>query len=145
MKKELKESLKESMKAKDKVRTETIRALLSEIQYEEIQKGVEDLDSEGCLAIAQRELKKRKEEGEFAQKADRTELLEKIALEMAVLESFLPKQLSSEAIEREFQKMKTENSGLQMGLAMKQLKERFPGQFDGKSASEIAKKVFVNP
>ena len=74
MKTNLKDQMKDAMKAKDKVRLDTIRAILSEIQYEEMQKGIDDLDSEGCLAVCQREMKKRKEELDFALQAGRPEL-----------------------------------------------------------------------
>lgn len=142
MKQQLKDSLKEAMKAKDKVRLETIRGVLSEIQYDEMQKGIEEIDSDGALAVIQRELKKRREEVDFAQKATRTDLLEKLNQEIAILESFLPKQLSADEIAKIFQEIKAADASIQMGLAMKQLKERFAGQYDGKAASEVAKKIF---
>ena len=61
MKATLKESLKTAMKNKDRLRMETIRSLLSEIQYEEMNKSVDELPANDTVVILQREMKKRQE------------------------------------------------------------------------------------
>ena len=66
MKAALREAMKSAMKAQDKLRLETIRSALSAIQYEEMQKGVDDLAAADCTAVLQREVKKRAEGIEFA-------------------------------------------------------------------------------
>ncbi|MBN8549217.1 MAG: GatB/YqeY domain-containing protein [Deltaproteobacteria bacterium] len=142
MKKDLQTAMKEAMKAKDKGRLDTIRSLLAAIQYEEMEKKVDDLSSDAALAILQRELKKRREEVEFADKAARPDLKEKLSVEIATIESFLPQQLSAADLEKIITQLKTEQAGLNMGSAMKVLKEKYPGQYDGKQASEVAKKIF---
>lgn len=141
MKQQLKEELKTAMKAQDKVRLETIRAVLSEIQYEEMQKSVSELAPPDCVAIVQREVKKRQEAIQFAEQANRPEAKEKLLAELSVLESFLPKQLSASDLERMIVEMKSTNPELSLPLVMKHLKENFAGQYDGKSASEVAKRV----
>lgn len=143
MKAALKDQMKEAMKAKDKIRLDAIRGILSEIQYEEMQKGIDTLDSEASLQVIQRGLKKLKEESEFAEKASRSDLLEKLKLEVAVFESLLPKQLTEAELESAIRSMKDADQGLTMSTAMKGLKEKFSGQYDGKLASEVAKRVFV--
>ena len=70
MKAALKESLKEAMKAREKTRVDTIRSLLAAIQYDEMQKEVEDLTKEESIAALRRELKKRVEGIEFAKQAE---------------------------------------------------------------------------
>ena len=62
---------------------------------------------------------------------------------MSILQSFLPSQLTSDEIEKIFQTMKQENDSLQMGVAMKQLKDLHAGKYDGKTASEVARRVFA--
>jgi uncharacterized protein YqeY len=141
MKQQLKEELKTAMKAQDKVRLETIRAVLSEIQYEEMQKSVSDLSAQDCLSIVQREVKKRHEAIQFTEQANRPEAKEKLVAELSVLESFLPKQLSAGELERMIVEMKSSNPDLSLPLVMKHLKDNFSGQYDGKSASEVAKRV----
>ena len=142
MKAELQAELKTAMKAREQVKVETIRSLISAITYEEIEKKSEPLPKEACLLVFQRELKKRKEELEFAEKAGRQELLTKLGVEMAVIENYLPKQLSPQDLEKTLTDMKASNAEMNMGVAMKALKEKFAGQYDSKMASEMAKKIF---
>jgi uncharacterized protein YqeY len=142
MKTTLKEALKSAMRAKDKVATETIRALLSEIQYEELQTGKTDLDPASCLTICQREVKKRKEAISFEEQANRVEEKEKLENEIKVLEQFLPQMLSEEKLEEILQGFKASAQNASMGLAMKHLKDSYQGQYDGKVASQLAKRIF---
>lgn len=142
MKAILKDALKVAMKSQDRLRMETIRALLSEIQYEEMQRSVNDLTESGSSLVLQREVKKRQEAIGFEEQANRPEAKAKLQSEIAIIEEFLPKQLSAAEVEKALTDYKTENPGAVMGGAMKFLKERYAGQYDGKSASEIAKKVF---
>ena len=143
MKAKLQSQMKDAMRAKDSVKLNTIRGLLSAIQYEEIQQKVEPLPEAGIIELVQRELKKRKEELEFAAKAGRAEITEKVTAEMKTLESFLPQQLDAAALEAFVLELKAATPGLQMGAAMKVLKEKFAGQYDAKMASELVKKLLA--
>jgi uncharacterized protein YqeY len=142
MKATLKEALKGAMKAQDRLRMETIRALLSEIQYEEMNRSLSELSASDCSVVLQREVKKRQEAIGFEEQAGRTEAKAKLTAEIAIIEEFMPKQMSAAELEAALVDYKTSTPGAVMGTAMKFLKERFAGQYDGKSASEIAKKVF---
>jgi len=142
MKAKLKEELRIAMKAKNQVRMDTIRSLLSAMQYEEMQKEVENLPEESILNILKSEIKKRKEEYEFAEKANRQDILEKLKVELATIEAFLPTQLGAEALEKIITDYKNGNPGSNMGGVMKLLKEQHAGQYDGKLASDIAKRIF---
>lgn len=141
MKARIKEEIKGAMKARDQVKLETLRGVLSAMQYEEIQKGIDDLPEESTLAVIQSELKKRREEVEFAEKANRSDLKERLAKEISVLQAFLPAQLSTADLERLIGEFKSQNPGLNMGVAMKMLKDSYAGQYDGRAASEVAKKI----
>jgi uncharacterized protein YqeY len=141
MKARLQEEMKVAMKAREKVKLETIRSLISAIKYEEIQKGVEDIPEDASIALLQREVKKRKEEMEFAEKANRPELIEKLKEEMACIEAFLPAQLGAEELEKIVRDLKDKNPGANMGAIMKSLQEGFSGRYNGKLASDIVKKV----
>lgn len=142
MKEKLQSALKEAIKARNKVRLDTIRSVLSALQYEAMEQGVEDVSDEQCLVVLRRELKKRREEVEFAAQAHRSDLNERLSAEIATLEEFLPQQLTSADIEKILSELKAASPGTNMGGAMKHLKESYPGQFDGKLASELAKKHF---
>jgi uncharacterized protein YqeY len=141
MKPILKENLKAAMKAQDKVRLDTIRALLTEMQYEEMQKGVEELSSNDQMAILQREVKKRHEAITFEEQAKRLEAKERLVAEIAVIEGFMPTQLSTEQLETIIEALKASSPDLALNGVMKHLKESYAGQYDGKAASEVAKRI----
>jgi uncharacterized protein YqeY len=141
MKATLKESLKTAMKNKDRLRMETIRALLSEIQYEEMNKSVDELPANDTVVILQREMKKRQEAIGFEEQANRQEEKAKLQNEIAIIETFLPNQMGADDIERVLNEFKAATPGAALNGAMKFLKENYAGQYDGKSASEIAKRV----
>lgn len=142
MKELLKSALKDAMRAKDPLKLAVIRGVLSEIQYDEMQKGNSEATASEVTGIIQRELKKRKEEIEFAEKADRPEAKEKLFLEVQILEGFLPKQLTSEELKAFFENLKTSDSSINRGSAMKTLKDTHSGSYDGKLASTIAQEIF---
>ncbi len=141
MKATLKESLKTAMKNKDRLRMETIRSLLSEIQYEEMNKSVDELPANDTVVILQREMKKRQEAIGFEEQANRQEEKAKLQNEIAIIETFLPNQMGADDIERVLNEFKAATPGAALNGAMKFLKENYAGQYDGKSASEIAKRV----
>ena len=142
MKTEIQSAIKAALKNQDKVRLETLRGVLSAMQYEEIERKVEQLPIDVALGVCQREIKKRKEEMEFAEKANRPELIGKLQVEISVLEELLPAQLSAETLKELLNSLKAGNPSLNMGLAMKSLKETHAGQYDAKLASELAKQIF---
>lgn len=141
MKATLKEALKSAMKAQDKLRLETIRSVLTEIQYEEMQRSIDQLGAAECLQVALREVKKRQEAITFEEQAGRAEQKAKLQAEIAILEEFLPKQLSADDLEKIIVTLKENTPGLALNVVMKHLKDNYAGQYDGKSASEIAKRV----
>ncbi len=141
MKTKLQTAMKEAMKSKDKTKLDTIRLALSAIQYEEVAKGVDKLSDTEVLEVLKRELKKRKEEVEFAEKASRSDLLEKLKGEISCLESFLPTQMSPADLEKIIMSLREKTPGAKMGDIMKGLKDGYSGQYDAKLASEIVKKV----
>jgi uncharacterized protein YqeY len=116
--------------------------LLSEIQYEEMNRSVSELSPNDTSLVLQREVKKRQEAIGFEEQAGRAEAKTKLLQEIAIIEAFLPKQMSAAELETVLIEHKNSTPGAAMSTAMKFLKERFAGQYDGKSASEIAKKVF---
>jgi uncharacterized protein YqeY len=92
--------------------------------------------------VLQREVKKRQEAIGFEEQAGRSEAKAKLVAEIAIIEEFMPKQMTAAELEAALVEYKSSTPGAVMGTAMKFLKDRFAGQYDGKSASEIAKKVF---
>lgn len=140
MKDEIKKALVPAMKARQAVRVETIRALLTAIQYEEVAAGTENLPTNTIVEILKRELKKRKEEMEFVAKA-RPDGVEKLTEEIVTIEGFLPKQMSASELEGLITQIKSSNPAANMSAVMKVLKEQHAGLYDAKMASELAKRI----
>jgi uncharacterized protein YqeY len=108
-----------------------------------MQRQVNELAPADCAIVLQRELKKRNEAIPFEEQANRPEAKAKLLAEVAIIEEFLPKQMSASALEDLLNTYKSSTAGASMSTAMKFLKENYAGQYDGKSASEIAKRVFA--
>ena len=142
MKKRLQEGVKAAMRAKDKLRLETLRGLLSTIQYEEIQRKVSELPEESVIVLLKSEVKKRGESLQFAKEAGRAEMVSQLEEEIKIVEEFLPSQLDREQLSEILNDFKAANPNSNMGAAMKELKEKYPAQYDGKLASQIAKEIF---
>ena len=141
MKTKLKEHMKTAMKAKDKIRLSTIRSLLSALQYEEMKKEKEELADDETLKVVRTEIKKRKESLEFAEQAGRQDQVDNLNKELSVLEGFLPKQLEEKEIETILTDFMDATPSPNMGALMQYLKSSFSGQYDGKTASSICKKL----
>jgi hypothetical protein len=143
MKAQLQAAMKDAMRAKDKPKLDTIRGILAAIQYEEMEKKVEPLPDAGILEVLQREIKKRREEIEFAEKANRPELITALNVDIQTIEVFLPRQLSADELSAIVTELRGSDPSLNMGGVMKILKERYAGQYDGRTASDLVKKIFA--
>ena len=141
MKKKLQEEMKNAMKSKDKLALNTIRGVLSAIQYEEMRKSKDALSDEEIISVIRSEIKKRVEALEYAEKDGRTETVEELKAEEAVLKNFLPEQMTEEELTAVVQGYKAENPAINMGEVMKKLKESYAGKYDGKLASSVVKSV----
>jgi len=139
LKDQIKSQMKDSMRAKDKFAVDTLRELLSAIQYLEMEKKTEALPDPQIVATLQSEMKKQSEALEFAEKAGRDNLADEARRRMAIIGKFLPKQLSENELRSELTKFKEQQPEASMGEAMQFLKANFSGQYDGKMASQIAK------
>jgi uncharacterized protein len=140
LKLKLQTSLKDAIKEKKEIKRDTIRSILSAIQYLEINNNSENINDEDIYPILKSELKKRSEELDFALKAERTDQVNKIKVEEEVIKSFLPQPLTEFEI-KNFVSDKIESGEKNMGSLMKLLQENFPGRIDGKLASATIKSL----
>lgn len=139
----LENDLKDAMRAGDDLRKSTIRMALSSIRLAQIDKGAA-LDEKTVLGILQKEIKSRQEAIEEAQRANRPDLEEKAKAEIAQLEGYLPRQLSSEELEALARQAVLEvgaSSLKEMGLVMKVLVPRLEGRATGDQASQVVRKI----
>ena len=131
------------MKAKDGNRVSVLRFLLSSIQNREIEKK-EPLDDEEVLAEITSSAKRRRESMEAFKEGDRMDLVEKEAAELAILQEYLPEQLSPDEIKDVVQEVAQAvgaTSLSDLGKVMKELMPRLRGKADGKLVNEIVREV----
>ncbi len=143
LKEKLLEDLKKSMKDKNIIRKNVIQMARAAILQVEKDKQIEVTD-EQIVEIIAKETKKRKDSIADYEKSGRQDLLEQIKEEISILEEYLPKQLSTEEIEKEVKEIITQlgvTSIKQMGLVMKTAKEKLGVAADGRTINEIAKKL----
>lgn len=128
LKKQIAEDMKAAMKAGDTVGRDTLRMLDSMIKNEEITAGSreEGLGDDGVIALVKRAIKQRKDASAQYKEAGRSDLSEGEDAEIAVIEKYLPEQMSQEAVEEIVQGVIAESGatgpsdmGKVMGLAMK--------------------------
>jgi uncharacterized protein len=93
----LSEEMKEALKAGQKVRLAALRLLSASVKNREVELGHELTDEE-FVEVATREVKRRKEAAEAYRGAGRPELEEREREEQAVLEAYLPAQLSDDQL-----------------------------------------------
>ena len=138
------EGIKTAMREKDKVALDSLRAVKSQILLLKTEAKGADVSAEQEIAILQRMIKQRKDSYEQFVSQNRTDLAEVEAAQMKVIEQFLPAQLTTEELEAEIKKIIAETGaesikdlGKVMGTASKAL----AGKSDGKSISEMVKKL----
>jgi uncharacterized protein len=138
------EAIKTAMRAKDKVALDSLRAVKSQIQLLKTESLGAEVSPEQEIAILQRMVKQRKDSYDQFSAQGRNDLAEVEEAQMKVIEQFLPKQLSAEELEAEMKNIIAETGaesmkdlGKVMGVASKSL----AGKSDGKSISEMAKKL----
>ena len=138
------EAIKTAMKEKDKVALDSLRAVKSQILLLKTEARGAEVSAEQEIAILQRMIKQRKDSYEQFSAQGRTDLADVEEAQMKVIEKFLPKQLSTEELETEMKNIIAETGaetmkdlGKVMGVASKAL----AGKSDGKSISEMAKKL----
>ena len=130
--------MKESMKAGDKLRTETVRGLISSLKKEAIDSG-KPLDEATEVGIVQRQLKQRRESAEAFDKANRNDLAQKERDEAHILDAYLPKQLDDAQLDdavREAIQATGATSAKDLGKVIGRLLAKYKGHVDGTRARE---------
>jgi uncharacterized protein YqeY len=129
-----------AMKAGDKQRVGALRLIVSELQ-----KAAKEGDSDE-IAVLQRERKRRLEAVEAYREAGREDLAEGEAREAAIIEAYLPAQLSDEelrAIVGDVVAATGASSPKEMGQVMSQVMPKVQGRADGKRVSGVVKELLT--
>jgi uncharacterized protein len=141
------DEMKNAMKAKDTVALEALRAIKSAILLAQTESGAkEELSADDEIKLLQRLVKTRKDSAKIYTEQNRPDLAEPELAQIAVIEKFLPAQLSEAEVEAVIAKIIAETGasgiasmGKVMGLASAQL----GGTAEGKTISTIVKKLLV--
>lgn len=141
LKEKLTINMKEALKKGDKVRLDTLRLILAEIKNKQIEKRTDNLEEAEIVALLKKEIKKRKESLEYFEKAQRKDLIEKTKKEIAVIESFLPPQLTEEEIRQVAERIIQKEEKLSFGEAMKAVMNELQGKAEGKKVAQIVRDI----
>ncbi len=141
------EHIKDAMRAKDTVALEALRSIKSELLLAQTATGSkEEITEDDEIKLLQRLVKTRKESAKIYTEQNRPDLAEPELAQVAVIEKFLPAQLSEAEVEAVVAKIIAETGasgiasmGKVMGLASAQL----GGAAEGKTISAIVKKLLV--
>jgi uncharacterized protein len=153
MRERINEDVKTAMKSGDKRRLATLRLINAAIKDRDLNAGIDEkgnptgrdkIADQDILSLLQKMIKQRKESFEMYKNAGREDLAEQEASEIAVIEDYLPKQMSEAETKTAVAALMKEigATGLKdMGRAMSALKEKYTGRMDFAKASSIVKEV----
>jgi len=139
------ESLKTAMKAKDEVALRTLRAIKAAIIIEKTAEGASgEIDEATEIKMLQKMAKQRKDSLQIFEQQQREDLASKEREELAIIEQFLPAQMSEEEIKQALQQIintvgasSLADLGKVMGIASKEL----AGKADGKLIATLVKEL----
>lgn len=138
------EEIKTAMRAKDTVSLESLRAVKSALLLLQTDSGAKEITQDDEIKLLQRLVKQRKDSANIFTEQGRPDLAEPELQQAAVIEKFLPAQLSEEEVEAVVAKIIAETgaSGMaSMGKVMGQASTELAGKADGKTISTIVKKL----
>lgn len=134
-----------AMKAKDEVSLRALRGLKSALLLAGTEAGANgSVSDEQAIKIFQKLAKQRKESLEIYTQNKREDLAKTEAEELAVIEKYLPQQLSEEEIKAELKSLLAEagiQSAAEFGKAMPLAMKAFAGRADGKLISAVLKSI----
>ena len=139
------EDIRKAMLAREKVRLEALRGAKKEFIEAKTAKGANgELSDENAIKILVKMVKQRKESARIYQENNRQELADNELAEAAVLEEYLPGQLSPEELDAELRAIMAETGATgprDMGKVMGLASKRLAGRADGRAISEAVKKL----
>jgi uncharacterized protein len=144
MREKFSSELKTAMKAGEKRRVDTIRMIMAGLKDKDIEARGQGkaVSGEDILALLQKMVKSRKESQEIYEKAGRVDLAGQESEEIAIIQSFLPSQMSETEIEQAIAAAIAETGAASikdMGRVVGALKGKFAGRMDFGKASALVK------
>jgi uncharacterized protein YqeY len=144
--------LKEAMKAKDSRRVSTLRMVLAALKDKDIaartETSREGIGEDDVLSLLAKMVKQREESAAAFESGGRPELAAAEREEIAIIASFMPKQMSAEEMKAAIAAVISETGAASvkdMGKVMAALKGRYAGQMDFAKASALVKELLSAP
>lgn len=139
--------MKEAMKSKDEATLRGLRAIKAEIIKAKTEPGAGgEVSADKEIALLQKMVKQRKDSLQIYQQQNRQDLAQKETEEIAVIEEFLPQQMTEDELRTELQQIISEtgaSSPADMGKVMGAASKKFAGRADGKTISNIVKELLA--
>lgn len=135
------DDVKTAMRSKDKERLATLRLITAAIKQKEVDERIE-LNDEQVISVLEKMIKQRKDSIEQFEKAGRTELADKEKAELAIIDEYMPAQLSEAEINAAIDAAIAETGASEMkemGKVMAVLKPKLAGQADMSQVSALVK------
>ena len=136
--------IKEAMLAKDSVRLSSLRAIKSAFLVAQTEKGAGELDDAAKQKIIQKQVKQRKDAAAIYLEQNRQDLADDELAQVAILEEFLPEQLSEDKIREVVTAVIAQvgaSSMADMGKVMGSANQKLAGKADGKLIAQIVKSL----
>lgn len=136
--------IKEAMLAKDSVRLSSLRAIKSAFLVAQTEKGAGELDDAAKQKIIQKQVKQRKDAAAIYLEQNRQDLADDELAQVAILEEFLPEQLSEDKIREVVTAVIAQvgaSSMADMGKVMGSANQQLAGKADGKHIAQIVKSL----
>jgi uncharacterized protein YqeY len=154
LKTQLADDLKDAMRSGDETRKSTLRMLMTAVQNAEIaavdvkdpDAVRQDLDDDGVLAVIAKQAKQRNDSIAEFKKANRTDLADKEAAELKILETYLPAMLSRDEIAAAAREVIAETGAsgpADKGKVMPVIMKRLAGQADGRAINEVVTELLT--
>ena len=135
---------KTALKAGERLRVDTLRLIKAGMQRLAMEKRKDILSDPEILQVLAQQVKQRRETLESAKQSGRQDILDQTAQELAILNTYLPAQLSAEAVKQLIEEaLKT--VGPNQGQIMKQVMATAAGSADGKLVSQLVSERLKQP
>lgn len=139
----LNQDLKQALLSKDELRVSTLRSIKNALLYAKVAQGSRDATMSDAMVtgILQKEAKKRQESAELFASGGATAKAQRELAEKAIIEEYLPKQLTGEEIARIVDEVIVTHgsTNVNLGELIRGVKERTAGAADGAAIARIAK------
>lgn len=139
--------MKSAMKAGEKDRLETLRFVLSGLNSTQKEKEMKDpgapLTDAETVSVLQKEAKRRKESIELFRQGKRDDLIEKESVGLAIIQSYLPKELSRAEIAKIVDEARAQGFN-DFNVLMRETMKVVAGRADGKTVGEVIKEKLGN-